>query len=310
MTPVLAGFCTNFGPGDPNQHCQLTVSSLAAAGQPGDSSAVQMAVAATQPGMIRVDVGADADPSLSAPQLSWTGTVEPKADITLNLSANVETIANGGNVTFRALVTNTTAEATAYDTAVTFTLPPEVEIVSQPEGCSGTKLNLTCPVGDLGPQLTGQRLLTLRSTQEGQFTVLASAKWARPNVTDTKTQTSVTVLPPPDTSTPEPTPAPTPTISTKVRSAAFGTLVSGAPGTRRCIRSRKLSMVLRSIKNVDPVRATIKVTGRKRALVLKGTKARRPFTLTLPRSGRVTVTVTMTLESGLRYTAKRTYRRC
>jgi len=314
LTPVLAGFCTNFGPGDPSQHCQLTVPSLAAAGEPGDSSEVKVAVAATQPGALRVDVGADADPGLSAPQLSWTGTVEPKADISLNFSANVETIANGGSVTFRALVTNTSAAGMAYGTAVTFTLPPEVEIVSQPDGCTGTKLNLTCPVGDLGPQLTAQRLLTLRSTQEGQFTVLASAKWARPNVTDTKTQTSVTVLPPPDTSgsgTPEPTPTPTPTpVSTKTRAASFATLVSGAPGTNRCLRTRKLSVVLRSIKNVDPVRATIRVTGRKHALVLKGSKAQRPFSLKLPRSGRATVTVTVTLESGRRYTSKRTYRLC
>jgi len=242
--------------------------------------------------------------------LSWTSPVEPKADIKLDLSASSDAIVNGAVVTIKALVSNTTSQATAYGSTVTFTLPPEVEIVSQPDGCSGTRLNLTCPVGDLGPQLTAQRLLTLRSTQEGAFTVLAAAKWARPNVTDTKTQTTVSVLPPPDP-TPDPTPAPAPTpVSTKAHAASFATLVSGAPATGRCMRARKLSIVLRSIKGVDPVRATIRVTGRKHALVLKGSKAQRPFSLKLPRSGRATVSLTVTLESGRRYTSRRTYRLC
>ncbi len=121
------------------------------------------------------------------------------------------------------------------------------------------------------------------------------------------------MLPPPDPAgTPQPAPAPTPTkaVSTKARAAKFTTLVSGAPGTRRCIRTRRLRVVLRSLKNVDPVRATIKVTGRKRALVLKGYKARRPFTLKLPRSGKAAVRLTVTLENGRRYTSKRTYRLC
>ena len=82
------------------------------------------------------------------------------------------------------------------------------------------------------------------------------------------------------------------------------------PGPNRCIRTRRLNVVLRSIKNVDPVRATIRITGRKRALVLKGSSAQRPFVLKLPRSGRVTVSLNVTLENGRRYTAKRTYRLC
>ena len=58
------------------------------------------------------------------------------------------------------------------------------------------------------------------------------------------------------------------------------------------------------------MRATIRVTGRKHALVLKGSKAQRPLSCALPRSGRATVSLTVTLESGRRYTAKRTYRLC
>ncbi len=58
------------------------------------------------------------------------------------------------------------------------------------------------------------------------------------------------------------------------------------------------------------MRATIRVTGRKHALVLKGSRAQRPFTLKLPRSGKATVSLAVTLESGRRYTAKRSYRLC
>ena len=61
---------------------------------------------------------------------------------------------------------------------------------------------------------------------------------------------------------------------------------------------------------VDPVRATLRVTGRKHALVLKGSRAQRPFVLKLPHSGKVTVSLNVTLESGRRYSAKRTYHLC
>lgn len=293
---------------------------------PGQSVDVQITSSLPAP-TIAIAVGANADvlgdefaPPMTAPfpYPQWQGVIEPKADIKLDLSANVETIPSGGSATFRALVTNTTAAGSeqagvAYGAKVNLSIPPEVQLVSKPEDCTGTALRLTCPIGDLGAGLTAQRLITLRSTQPGAFTVLGSTTWDRPDTTivDTQGQVTVTVLPPPDTSTPDPTPVtPTPTVSTKARASSFGTLVSGAPGTGRCIRSRRLSVVLRSIKNVDPVRATIRVTGRKRALVLKGTKARRPFSLKLPRSGRATVTLTVTLENGRRYTAKRTYRLC
>ena len=101
-----------------------------------------------------------------------------------------------------------------------------------------------------------------------------------------------------------PAPAPKPKL------VSAGSLATGLPPAGRCLRTRRLSIVLRSIKNVDPARATIRITGRKHALVLTGSRARRPFALALPRSGRATVSLAVTLESGRRYTATRTYRLC
>jgi hypothetical protein len=306
--PHLTGSaCTDIAP--PSLSC-----AVAGGLAPGASAQIQVGSTLPTLGAVSVDVGANADGGQSAVPGQWATNVEPKADIKLDLSTSSESIANGGQVTVRALISNTTPQATAYGALMKFSIPPEVQVVSRPDGCTGSALSLFCPVGDLAPALTAQRLLVLRSTQQGQFTVLGTTTWARtdPTIIDTQGQVSVTVLPPPDPSDPgtaTPTPAPTP-VSTKARAASFTTLVSGAPGTGRCMRSRKLSIVLRSIKNVDPVRATIRVTGRKHALVLKGSRAQRPFSLKLPRSGRATVSLTVTLESGRRYTSKRTYRLC
>jgi hypothetical protein len=283
---------------------------------PTQSASLSVEVTGFTPGVFAVEVTGSApdDPTPGNGGKSLDVTVEPKADLKLDLSVASDTVPFGPNATVRALVSNTTSQATAFGAAVRFAIPPEAQIVSSPDGCTGTALNLTCPLGDLGTDLTAQRLLTLHSSQQGQSTISVTTTWARPDPTivDTQGEVSFSVLPPPDTSgsgTPAPAPTPAP-VPTKARAASFATLVNGAPGTGRCVRSRKLSIVLRSIKNVDPVRATIRVTGRKRALVLKGSKAQRPFSLTLPPSGRATVSLTVTLESGRRYTAKRTYRLC
>lgn len=241
----------------------------------------------------------------------WEGQLEPKADTKLELTASAESVVVGASVTVRGLVTNTRQFGTAYGAQVKFSIPPDIEVVSRPADCTGSVLNLVCPVGDLGPLVTAQRELTLRSTTAGSFAVVGVVTWARPDTTpaDTQGQVNVSVQPPPDT-TPVPEPAPVKPATPKPRAASAGSLVQGLPASGSCRRSRRLSLVLRSRGTWDPVRATIRVTGRKRALVLKGARAQRPFTLTLPRRGRVKISVEVTLDNGRRYKASRSFRRC
>ncbi len=286
----------------------------------GQPRQVQVTSSLPALGTYAVDVGANADAlgrRRSAIRRStrrcvrFETTVEPKADTKLVLSASAESVANGAPVTIRGVVTNTTTAGTAYGAAVRFSIPAGVEVVSKPADCTGTALNLVCPVGDLGPQLTAQRELTLRSTTEGAFTVLGTVSWARPDTTpvDTQGQVSVTVLPPPDT-TPVPEPTPAKPAAPKPVTVKANTIAQGVPASGRCVRSRRLSIVLRSRGAWDPVKATIRVTGRRKALTLKGTRAQRPFTLTLPRRGKVTLRLDVTYDNGRRYKATRSFRRC
>ncbi len=244
--------------------------------------------------------------------IRYETTVEPKADIKLDLGTSAESVANGAPFVIRGLVTNTDADGTAYGASVKFSVPPGAEILSKPGDCTGSVLNLVCPVGDLGPLLTAQRELTLRSTSEGSYTVLGTVTWARPDTTpvDTQGQITVTVLPPPDT-TPTPTPTPAKPATPKPKTVSAGTIAQGVPASGRCVRTRRLTLVLRSRGTWDPVRGTIRVTGRRKALVLKGTRAQRPFTLTLPRRrGKVKLQLDVTLDNGRRYKATRSFRRC
>jgi hypothetical protein len=285
----------------------------------GQPRQVQITSSLPALGTYAIDVGANADPlgdefgePLNSPMIRFETTVEPKADIKLALGASAESVANGAPFVIRGLVTNTDADGTAYGASVKFSVPPGAEILSKPADCTGSVLNLVCPVGDLGPLLTEQRELTLRSTAEGAYTVLGTVSWARPDTTpvDTQGQISVTVLPPPDT-TPTPTPAPTKPATPKPKTVSAGTIAQGLPASGSCRRSRRLTLVLRSRGTWDPVRATIRVTGRKKALILKGTRAQRPFTLTLPRRrGKVRLQVDVTYDNGRRYKATRTFRRC
>ena len=76
------------------------------------------------------------------------------------------------------------------------------------------------------------------------------------------------------------------------------------------MRSRRLTLVLRSRGSWDPVKATIRVTGRKRALASRAPARSARSSLTLPRRGKVTVKLDVTLDNGRRYKATRTFRRC
>lgn len=311
--PTLSGpGCQSIVP--PNVTCTIS-----AALPPGATREFQLTVAVRDLGLVIIEAGAKAfvgDPEegplveLTAPQVRWETNVEPKADTKLTLTTSAETVANGAPVTITALATNTRAEGTAYGASVRFSLPAGIDVVSRPPDCTGSVLNLTCPVGDLGPQASAGREVTLRSTTEGSFTVLGTVKWAREDTTpvDTQGQVTVTVQPPPEA--PGPPPAATPKAAAKPKTASAATLAQGVPRSGACVRSRRLGLVLRSLGGWDPVRATIRVTGRRRALVLKGARAQRPFTLTLPRSGRVRLRIDVTLDNGRRYTATRTFRRC
>ena len=284
---------------------------------PGASRQVQVTSTLPALGPYAIDVGASTDvlggaenEKLEAPLIRYETTVEAKADIKLNLSASAETVANGAPVAIRGLVTNTKPAGTAYGAQVKFSIPPGVEVVSRPADCTGSVLNLACPVGDLAAQTSAERELVLRSTTEGVFSVQGIAAWDRQDTTpvDTQGQITVTVQPPPDT-TPTPTPTPTP-ATPPTRTVTAPSLARGLPAAGSCVRSRRLTLLLRSRGAWDPIRASIRVTGRKRALLLKGARAQRPFTITLPRRGKVKVSLDVTLDNGRRYKATRSFRRC
>lgn len=311
--PTLSGpGCQSIVP--PNVTCTIS-----AALPPGATREFQLTVAVRDLGLVTIQAGAKAivgDPEdfpiveLTAPQVQWAANVEPKADTKLTLTTSAETVANGAPVKITGLAANTSSDGTAYGTAIKFALPAGVEVVARPPDCTGSAINITCPVGDLGPQATAGREVVLRSTQEGSFQVVGAVIWAREDTTpiDTQGQVSFTVQPPPEA--PGPPPATAPKAAAKPKTVSATTLAQGVPRSGACARSRRLSLVLRSLGSWDPVRATIRVTGRRRALVLKGARAQRPFTLTLPRSGRVKLSIAVTLDNGRRYKATRTFRRC
>lgn len=286
---------------------------------PGGTAEIALKASLPDSGGVIVDAGArgyigdpDAFPpnEVTALQVRWQAPVEPKADTKLTLTTSAETVANGAPVKITGLAANTSSDGTAYGTAIKFALPAGVEVVARPPDCTGSAINITCPVGDLGPQATAGREVVLRSTQEGSFQVVGAVIWAREDTTpiDTQGQVSFTVQPPPEA--PGPSPATAPKAAAKPKTVSATTLAQGVPRSGACARSRRLSLVLRSLGSWDPVRATIRVTGRRRALVLKGARAQRPFTLTLPRSGRVKLSIAVTLDNGRRYKATRTFRRC
>lgn len=301
VTAVSPGFCIPFGP---SLNCQL--------GSLANGALFEHVVNVSLPagGYVRVDVGADAEGGLSASQQMWEATIEAKADTKIDLTATPTQPRPNDQVTVRALVTNTTAEGTAYGTSVRFSIPAGIDVIDKPADCTGTALNITCPVGDLPPQTSRDKIITVRSATEGSFAILSSVTWARPDTTpiDTQAQVSVTVAMPPED--PAPTP-PKPTGPPKPITAKPGTIAQGLPLSGRCVRSRRITFVLRSIRAFDPVRAKFRITGRKRALIVKGRRALEPITIGLPRRrGRVLLRLEVTYDSGRTYRASRAFRRC
>jgi hypothetical protein len=269
---------------------------------PGASRSVTVPFARVGTGDMTVDVGA------GSASVRWDVPVQPRADIKLELSAP-ESVVIGTDVTVGSTITNPSS-GIAYGAAIRYSIPPEVQVISRPDACTGTALTLVCPLGDIGSQRATLSAITVRPTQEGAFTVLAAAIWARddPTPDDTRGQLTVAVTAPEAPPGPPTAPAPAPIPAIKAVSA--GTLAVGMPASGRCIHTRRLNIVLRSIGNADPVRATVRVTGRRHALVLKGPRAQQPFVLRLPRSGKVKVSLNVTLDNGRRYSARRTFRLC
>lgn len=271
---------------------------------------------ATLPGVgpIEIQVHANAEDTSSglpvySPPVVWKRTYEPKADTKLELTATPTQPRPNDPVSVRAVASNTRAQGVAYATSVRFSIPAGVEILDKPADCTGTALNISCPVGDLAPQTSREKLITVRSATEGSFAILSSVTWARPDTTpiDTQAQVNVTVVtPPPD---PEPTPKSTP--PPKPVNAKPGTLAQGLPLSGRCMRKRRISFVLRSIRAFDPVRAVIRITGRKRALIVKGRRALEPISIGLPkRRGRVLLRLEVKYDSGRTYKTSRAFKRC
>ena len=311
--PTLSGpGCQSIVP--PNVTCTIP-----AALPPGATREFQLTVVVRDLGLVTVEAGAKAfvgDPEegplveLTAPQARWETAVEPKADTRLTLTASADTVITGAPVTITGLAANTRAAGIAYGAAIKFSLPAGVEVVSRPPDCTGSAINLTCPVGDLGPQAAAAREVTLRSAQEGSFQVVAVVVWAREDTTpiDTQGQISFTVQPPPEPT--GPAPPSKPAGPPKAVTAKVNSIAQGIPGVGRCVRSRRLQFALRSRGAWDPVLATIRVTGRKRPLVVRKAKALNLITVTLPRKGRVTLRLEVTYDNGRRYKATRTFRRC
>lgn len=300
VTAVSPGFCIPFGP---SLNCQL--GSLAN----GTSFDHVVNVSLPAGGYLRVDVGADAEGGLSAPQMMWESTIEPKADTKVELAATPTQPRPNDPITVRGVATNTSADGTAYGTSLRFSIPAGVEILDKPADCTGTALNISCPVGDLAPQTSSDKIVTVRSATEGSFTILSSVAWARPDTTpiDTQAQVNVTVVTPP----PDPEPTPKSTTPPKPVNAKPGTLAQGLPLSGRCVRKRRISFVLRSIRAFDPVRAVIRITGRKRALIVKGGRALEPISIGLPkRRGRVLLRLEVKYDSGRTYKTSRAFKRC
>lgn len=294
--------------------CPIFPSTLA----PGETGQVEVTSSLPALGTYVIDVNADADvqggdfmtPPLTAIPVRFETTVEPKADTKLELTATPSQPRPNDPVTVRAVATNTRAEGVAYGTAVKFSIPAGIDVIDKPADCTGTALNITCPVGDLPPQTSRDKIITVRSATEGSFAILSSVTWARPDTTpiDTQAQVSVTVAMPPED--PAPTP-PKPTGPPKPITAKPGTIAQGLPLSGRCVRSRRITFVLRSIRAFDPVRAKFRITGRKRALIVKGRRALEPITIGLPRRrGRVLLRLEVTYDSGRTYRASRAFRRC
>lgn len=243
-----------------------------------------------------------------APLFNWVTPVTPPGKLSLSLAAQSPSFTVGNSTTITATVGNT-GSGPAYDAELRLSFPFGFSPEALPSGCSSIGLTLTCALGDLPSQENAARIFPIKPPQIGTYTVLGTASWARPPTAPA--DLGISVLSPVDPDTGGGLPIDTSGASTPdpPRTVTLEHVARGLPGRNRCVRDRVLDVLLRSPAGVDPKTATIRI-GRKVVKRLKGAKARAPFTLRVPRSGKYVLRVSVTLTDGRVLNASRTYRAC
>lgn len=273
---------------------------------PGESVTMSVTYGPLKPDSASLSINVNAGGS---PSFLWQTNVTPPARLGLSLAAQQPQFTAGNTTSITATVSNT-GSGPAYDAALRLNLPFGLSPDSLPGGCSATGLVLTCPLGDLPSQESAVRTIPLKPPQIGTYTVLGTASWARPPTAPADLGISVLSPVDPDTgSSGLPTDIGGASTPDAPRTVTLEHVARGLPGRNRCVRDRVLDVLLRSPAGVDPKTATIRI-GRKVVKRLKGAKARAPFTLRVPRSGKYVLRVSVTLTDGRVLNASRTYRAC
>ncbi len=250
------------------------------------------------------------DPTPADNQVNVTTAVEQCADLKLDLTA-VSPVTMGNTSTVTAAVTNTLA-GVARESVLQVVIPPELPLVSVPEGCTGTALKVTCSLGAIGSQVTVSRAITLSVPTEGSFILLGTASSSRPDPTPIDSQGQVTItglspIDPTDNGPPPTTPA-KPTLRLP-QAVPIGLITSGVPSGRRCVRGRTLRFRLRRPSGISLMQADIYV-GKRRVRRLAGSSLTKSIVLRSPPRGRYTVIVVASLRDGGRLSGRRVLKVC
>ena len=288
---------------------------------PGGSRQVQVTSSLPALGPYAIDVGASTrrpgrrgrTRSSTSPLIRCETTVEAKADIKLNLSASAESVANGAPVTIRGLVTNTKAAGTAYGAQVKFSVPPGVEVVSRPARLHRQRAQPRLPGRRSRP--AGHRRARARPAVDhrgrvhrpGHRDLGAPGHDARRHPGPGHRQRPAAARHDArhaDADADARGPADAATVSAadpRPRPAGGRALRALAPARRSsCAPAGRGTRPRHDPRHGPQARAACSRAPARSA----------PFTLTLPRRGKVTVSLDVTLDNGRRYKATRSFRRC
>ena len=109
-------------------------------------------------------VGASSETTVTAKTSCTTGVPKiDEIDVTIAKSANVATVAAGGNVIFTLTAKNASATGIAKSVTITDTFPAGVSIVTAP-GCTIAGQTVTCNVGDLAAGATASVTITVTTS--------------------------------------------------------------------------------------------------------------------------------------------------